>query len=131
MSSTGGHLSLPFPLPFPFPLGLLGLGFFPLPFPFFALSSATALSEQASIAAMVLSPKDEPALHIIIMWSLVKQRPFPSSFSPFSPFPPFPPFPPLPPLPPFPAFFDNTEATAREMTKTRIRDLMVLLVVED
>merc|ERR1719513_523089 len=129
MSSMVGHLSLPFPFPLPL-LGLLGLGFFPLPFPFFALSSATALPKQVSLAAIVLSPKDEPALHIIIMCSLVKQRPFPSSFSPFSPFPPFPPFPSLPPFP-APAFFDNTEATAREMTKTRIRDLMVLLVVED
>merc|ERR1719430_1525035 len=36
-----------------------------------------------------------------------------------------------PSLPPFPAFLAMTEATARERTKTRIRDLMVLLVVED
>merc|ERR1719435_613645 len=99
--STGGHLFLPFPLP------LLGLGFLP----FFALASATALLEHVSIAAMVFSPNDVPALQIIIIFSSVKQRPFSFSF-------------------PFP-FFATTEATARERTKTIIRDLMVLGVVED
>merc|ERR1719233_147382 len=111
--STVGHL-FGFPLPLPLPL----------PFSFLALVSATALFLQVSIAAMVLSPNDEPALQIIIMCFSVKQKPFPSSFSSF------PPFPPLPPFPPFPAFLAITEATARERTKTRIRDLMVLLVVE-
>merc|ERR1712200_384219 len=111
--STDGH-----------PFGSFG---FPLPlsFPFLALVSAISLLEQVSIAAMVLSPNDEPALQIIIMCFSVKQKPFPSSFSSF------PPFPPLPPFPPFPAFLAITEATARERTKTRIRDLMLLLVVED
>merc|ERR550519_3172666 len=119
--STDGHPfgSFGFPLPLPLPLP------FPLSFPFLALVSAISLLEQVSIAAMVLSPNDEPALQIIIMCFSVKQKRFPSSFSSF------PPFPPLPPFPPFPAFLAITEATARERTKTRIRDLMVLLVVED
>merc|ERR1712212_116193 len=116
--STDGHSFGLFGFLFGFPLPLP----LPLPFPFLALVSATALFLQVSIAAMVLSPNDEPALQIIIMCSSVKQRPFPSSFSSFPPFPPF---------PPFPAFLAITEATARERTRTRIRDLMVLLVVED
>merc|ERR1719233_923772 len=101
--STDGHSFglFGFLLGFPLPLPL------PLPFPFLALVSATALFLQVSIAAMVLSPNDEPALQIIIMCSSVKQRPFPS----------------LPPFPPFPAFLAITEATARERTRTRIRDL--------
>merc|ERR1719425_47252 len=113
--STDGHPfgSFGFPLPLPLPL------------PFLALVSAISLLEQVSIAAIVLSPNDEPALQIIIMCFSVKQKPFPSSFSSF------PPFPPLPPFPPFPAFLAITEATARTRTKTRIRDLMLLLVVED
>merc|ERR1712168_1711930 len=112
---TDGHLFalFGFPLPLPFP------------FPFLALVSAISLLEQVSMAAMVLSPNDEPALQIIIMCSSVKQNPFLSSFSSF------PPFPPLPPFPPFPAFLAKTEATARERTKTRIGDFMLLLVVED
>merc|ERR1712168_282410 len=113
--STDGHLFGLFG--FPLPLSL--------PFPFLALVSAISLLEQVSIAAMVLSPNDEPALQIIIMCSSVKQSPFLSSFSSF------PPFPPLPPFPPFPAFLVITETTAKERTKTRIKDLMVLLVVED
>merc|ERR1719427_97480 len=113
-SLTDGH-SFGFPLPLPFP------------FPFLALVSATALLEQVSIAAMVLSPNDVPAfiIKIFVSCSSFKQRLFSSSFSPF------PPFPPLPPLPPFPAFFAITETTARERTTTRIKDLMVLGVVED
>merc|ERR1712168_356778 len=120
--STDGHLFglfslfglFGFPLPFPLPL--------PFPFPFLALVSAISLLEQVSIAAMVLSPNDVPAfiIKIFVSCSSFKQRLFSSSFSPF------PPFPPLPPLPPFPAFFAITEATARERTKTRIKDLMVL-----
>merc|ERR1712168_1024708 len=119
--STDGHLFGLFSLfgLFGFPLPL------PFPFPFLALVSAISLLEQVSIAAMVLSPNDEPALQIIIMCSSVKQNPFLSCFSSF------PPFPPLPPFPPFPAFLAITETTAKERTKTRIKDLMVLLVVED
>merc|ERR1712168_1671876 len=113
--STDGHLFALFGFPLPLPL----------PLPFLALVSAISLLEQVSIAAMVLSPNDEPALQIIIMCSPVKQKPFLSSFSSF------PPFPPLPPFPPFPAFLVITETTAKERTKTRIKDLMVLLVVED
>merc|ERR1719233_718321 len=82
--STDGHpfgsfgFPLPLPLPLPFPLPL------PLSFPFLALVSAISLLEHVSIAAMVLSPNDEPALQIIIMCFSVKQKPFPSSLATFS-----------------------------------------------
>merc|ERR1719233_1151310 len=77
--STDGHSFGLFGFLFGFPLPLP----LPLPFSFLALVSATALFLQVSIAAMVLSPNDEPALQIIIMCSSVKQRPFPFSFSSF------------------------------------------------